>query len=77
MSENSVIKLDVFYKYKTLDNLNEAQIIDILKNAEDFNTAKRQIEGNYPSVQNIKKEELGIKIPFLTPRADITFTNKD
>ncbi len=75
--QDQTIGLDVFYKYKRIDNIDKEKIKNILKNTDNLETAKRQIKSGYSSVYSIEREDLGIKIPFVTPRSNIKFVEEE
>jgi hypothetical protein len=44
---------------------------------KDFEEAKGEISKEYPVVKRIDKQELGFKLPGVSPRQDIKIVEKD
>ena len=70
IADNEPLRLNIFYGFIRPSQLNEDQLSQTLSE-QDFETAKSEIQGQFPQVKNIRKEERGINIPGIPRRVNI------
>jgi hypothetical protein len=68
------IKLKVFFTYETENTCLDKQKFLSTLSVNDFEEAKKQILIDCPGVLNIEKRDVGINMPGISPRVDLTVT---
>ncbi len=70
------IKSNFYYTFSKKVKVDSSEVSNMLA-AKEFDQARSDITKEYPSVKRIEKQDLGIKLPGLTPRTDIKIIEKD
>ena len=69
----SEIKLKISYKFTKKISLDKKNVEKMLKENVDFVKVKEDIQKNYQSIKSVEKQEIGVKIPGLSPSVNIKY----
>ena len=69
-------KANFYYTYSKVVKVDTSTVSNLLA-AKEFDQAKDDISKEYPSIKRIEKQDLGIKLPGLTPRKEIKIVEKN
>lgn len=76
IEKQSGIKATFYYTFSKNIKVETSSVSSLLLD-KDFEEAKGEISKEYPAVKRIERQELGFKLPGVSPRQDIKIVEKD
>jgi|GEM_PF-6316462 hypothetical protein len=76
IEKQSGIKATFYYTFSKNIKVETSNVSNLLLD-KDFEEAKGEISKEYPAVKRINRQELGFKLPGVSPRQDIKIVEKD
>lgn len=70
------IKANFYYTYSKKNVVDTSNVSGLLADKE-FEQAKNDISKQYPSIKRVEKQDLGIKLPGISPRKEIKIVEKE
>jgi hypothetical protein len=75
-SQDSKHTLKIFYTYTKEESIDKGKVVQMLQEKE-FEQAKSDLQKDFPAIKDIEKRELGMKLPGIPNRVDVSIVKKD